>query len=240
MQEIEFKEKLKKRAKKINIDLNNEQLENFYQYKELILDWNTKINLTAIKDDEEFLNKHFIDSLTMIKHIQKENEKIIDIGTGAGFPGIPIKIVKENEVVLFDSLNKRLKVLNNIIDNLNLKNVKTLHGRAEEAFKNKEHREKYDIATSRAVANLNILVEYMLPAVKVGGKCICMKAGEIEEELEEAKKAIYLLGGKVEEVEKIILPDTQIERNIIIIKKMANTPKQYPRRPGIPSKDPIV
>lgn len=240
MQEIEFKEKLKKRAKKINIDLNNEQLENFYQYKELILDWNTKINLTAIKDDEEFLNKHFIDSLTMIKHIQKENEKIIDIGTGAGFPGIPIKIVKENEVVLFDSLNKRLKVLNNIIDNLNLKNVKTLHGRAEEAFKNKEHREKYDIATSRAVANLNILVEYMLPAVKVGGKCICMKAGEIEEELEEAKKAIYLLGGKVEDVEKIILPDTQIERNIIIIKKMANTPKQYPRRPGIPSKDPIV
>lgn len=240
MQEKEFKEKLKKRAKKINIDLNNEQLENFYQYKELILDWNTKINLTAIKDDEEFLNKHFIDSLTMIKHIQKENEKIIDIGTGAGFPGIPIKIVKENEVVLFDSLNKRLKVLNNIIDNLNLKNVKTLHGRAEEAFKNKEHREKYDIATSRAVANLNILVEYMLPAVKVGGKCICMKAGEIEEELEEAKKAIYLLGGKVEDVEKIILPDTQIERNIIIIKKMANTPKQYPRRPGIPSKDPIV
>lgn len=240
MQEKEFKEKLKKRAKKINIDLNNEQLENFYQYKELILDWNTKINLTAIKDDEEFLNKHFIDSLTMIKHIQKENEKIIDIGTGAGFPGIPIKIVKENEVILFDSLNKRLKVLNNIIDNLNLKNVKTLHGRAEEAFKNKEHREKYDIATSRAVANLNILVEYMLPAVKVGGKCICMKAGEIEEELEEAKKAIYLLGGKVEDVEKIILPDTQIERNIIIIKKMANTPKQYPRRPGIPSKDPIV
>lgn len=240
MQEIEFKEKLKERAKKIDIDLNNEQLENFYQYKELILEWNEKINLTAIKEDEEFLNKHFIDSLTVTKYISNENKKIIDIGTGAGFPGIPIKIVRDNEIVLFDSLNKRLKVLDSIIQDLNLNNVRTLHGRAEETFKTKEYRESYDIATSRAVANLNVLAEYMLPAIKVGGKCICMKAGNIEEELNEAKKAIRLLGGKIEKVEKIILPDTQIERNIIIIKKVANTPKQYPRKPGTPSKDPIV
>lgn len=240
MQEIEFKEKLKERANKISINLNTEQLEKFYQYKELILDWNTKINLTAIKEDEEFLNKHFIDSLTIIKYIEDKNEKTIDIGTGAGFPGIPIKIVKDNEVVLFDSLNKRLKVLDTIIQELNLDNVQTLHGRAEETFRNKEYREKYDIATSRAVANLNVLVEYMLPAVKVGGRCICMKAGDIEGELEKAKKAIKLLGGKIEKVEKIILPDTQIERNVIIIKKVVSTPKQYPRKPGTPSKNPIV
>lgn len=240
MQEIEFKERLKETAKLINIELNNNQIEKFYQYKELVLDWNTKINLTAIKEDEEFLIKHFIDSLTIMKYISSEDEKIIDIGTGAGFPGIPVKIMKENEVVLFDSLNKRLKVLDVIIQDLKLKNVKTLHGRAEETFKNKEYREKYDIATSRAVANLNVLVEYMLPAVKMGGKCICMKAGNIEEELDEARKAIHLLGGKIEKVEKIILPNTQIERCIIIIRKVANTPKQYPRKPGTPSKDPIV
>ncbi len=240
MEEKEFKEKLKQKASKIGIELTEKQLQLFYAYKEEVLGWNEKINLTAIKEDEEFLNKHFIDSLTIIKYIKDENEKIIDIGTGAGFPGIPVKIVKNNSIILFDALAKRLKVLDDIIQKLNLSGIQTLHGRAEETFQNKEYRERFDIATSRAVANLNVLVEYMLPAVKVNGLCICMKAGEVEEELKQAKNAIELLGGKVEKVEKIILPDTTIQRNIILIRKVKNTPKKYPRRPGTPTKEPLL
>ena len=235
---LEFNEKLKERAKKINIFLTDEQIEKFYIYKNLILEWNEKINLTAIKDDEEFINKHFIDSLSISKYID-ESKKIIDIGTGAGFPGIPVKIVKENKIVLFYSLNKRLKILDDIINKLRLTGIKTLHGRAEETFSNVRYREKFDIATSRAVANLNVLVEYMLPAVKVNGICICMKAGNVETELKEARKAIEILGGKVEKIENIILPDTDIERAIIIIRKVKQTPKKYPRKPGTPSKEPI-
>ena len=238
MQEMEFKEKLKERANKINIKLTNEQLKLFYNYKELIIEWNKKINLTAIKD-EDFINKHFIDSITIAKYIENEKSKIIDIGTGAGFPGIPIKILKKNHITLFDSLNKRLKVLDNIIQILNLTNIETLHGRAEESFKNKQYREKYDIAVSRAVASLNVLVEYMLPAVKKDGICICMKADNIEEEINKAKKAINVLGGKIEKIEKIVLPNTNIERNIVIIKKERNTPEKYPRKPGMPAKEPI-
>lgn len=238
MEILEFKEKLKVRAEKINVFLTEEQLENFYNYKNLILEWNEKINLTAIKDEEEFINKHFVDSLTISKYIE-ENKEIIDIGTGAGFPGIPTKILKENKIVLFDSLNKRLKVLDEIISKLKLSNIETLHGRAEETFNNIKYREKFDIATSRAVANLNVLVEYMLPAVKINGICICMKAGNVEVELKEAKKAIEILGGKVEKIENIILPETDIERTIILIRKVRQTPKKYPRKPGTPSKEPI-
>ena len=239
MNEIEFKELLKKRANKINVTLDEKQLEMFFAYKELILEWNKKINLTAIKEDDEFINKHFIDSLTITKYITDKENKMIDIGTGAGFPGIPVNIFKNNNVTLFDSLNKRLKVLNNIIEELNLRNINTLHGRAEETFKNETYREKYNIATSRAVANLNVLAEYMLPALKVGGICICMKSGNIQEELEEAQKAIKILGGKIEKIEKITLPDTDIKRNIVIIRKERKTPFKYPRKPGTPSKDPI-
>ena len=239
MDKVEFKAKLKERANKIGIELTEEQLDLFFKYKKLILEWNEKINLTAIKEDEEFIDKHFIDSLTIAKYIDNKESKMIDIGTGAGFPGVPIKILKDNNITLFDSLNKRLKVLDNIIEELKLKNIKTLHGRAEETFKNKNYREKYDIATSRAVANLNVLVEYMLPALKTGGICICMKAGNIEEEINEAKNAIEILGGNIEKVEKIILPDTDIERSIVIIKKEKSTPAKYPRKPGTPTKEPI-
>lgn len=238
MEKKEFNEILKT-EQKIGIDLKEEQLEKFYKYKELILDWNTKINLTAIKEDEEFINKHFIDSLTIAKYIENSEKKIIDIGTGAGFPGIPTKIIKANNITLFDSLNKRLKVLDEIIKELELTQIQTLHGRAEETFRNKLYREVYDIAVSRAVANLNVLAEYMLPAIKVNGICICMKAGNMEKELEEAKKAIKVLGGKVEKVEKIILPETDIERNIVIIRKIKQTPNAYPRKPGTPTKEPI-
>ena len=239
MEEKIFKDKLKENADTIGVLLDETMLEQFYDYKNLVIDWNEKINLTAIIDDLEFIVKHFIDSLTINKYIEKD-KTIIDIGTGAGFPGIPLKILnKDNKVVLFDSLNKRLKVLEDIIEKINLTNVQTLHGRAEETFKNKEYREKYDIGVSRAVASLNVLVELMLPAVKVGGKCICMKGNNAENEIEEAKKPIKELGGKIYKVEKIVLPELNLERNIVIIKKIKQTPKQYPRKPGTPQKLPI-
>ena len=240
MKKEEFISELKLKAKSINLELSDKKAELLYEYKNLVIEWNKNINLTAITEDEEFINKHLIDSLTICKYIENKEKRIIDIGTGAGFPGIPLKIVLENKVVLFDSLNKRLKVLDDITEKLNINNISTLHGRAEETFKNKEYREKFDIATSRAVAGLNILAELMLPAVKVGGKCICMKGNNIEEELNNSKKAIKILGGKIEKVEKMMLPGTNIERNIVIISKIKETPKLYPRKPGTPQKQPIV
>lgn len=240
MQEKEFKKVLKEKASKLSINLSDNQLEKFYQYKNILLEWNKKINLTAITDDKEMIDKHFIDSITIYPYIKK-NKRIIDIGTGAGFPGIPVQIINDdNHMTLFDSLQKRLNVLDDIIRKINLKNTQTLHGRAEETFKNEEFREKFDIAISRAVASLNILVEYMLPSVCVGGYCICMKSNEIQEEISIAKKAIELLGGKIDKIEEVQLPDTEIKRKIIIIKKVKNTPKKYPRKPGMPNKSPIV
>lgn len=240
MEKIEFKNKLKENAEIIGVALDDNMLEKFYNYKNLVIEWNEKINLTAITDEIDFIVKHFVDSLTINKYIE-ENKTIIDIGTGAGFPGIPLKIVnEENKFVLFDSLNKRLKVLEDIINQIQLKNIETLHGRAEEAFQNPKYREKYDIATSRAVASLNVLVELMLPAVKVGGMCICMKGNNVEIEIEEAKKAIKELGGEIIKIEKTVLPELKIERNIIIIKKVKETRKQYPRKPGTPQKSPII
>lgn len=239
MEEKVFKEKLKENAEIIGVTLDDTMLEQFYNYKNLVVEWNEKINLTAITDDLEFAVKHFVDSLTINKYIE-QGKTIIDIGTGAGFPGIPVKILnKENKVVLFDSLNKRLKVLEDIIEKIGINNIETLHGRAEETFKNKNHREKYDIATSRAVAALNVLVELMLPAVKVGGICICMKGNNADVEIEEAKKAIKELGGEIIKVEKITLPELNLERNIVIIKKVKQTPNKYPRKPGTPQKEPI-
>ena len=239
MEELIFKNELKENAEKIGINLNEENVDNFYKYKELVLEWNEKINLTAITDDFEFIIKHFIDSLTINKYIEP-SKTIIDIGTGAGFPGIPLKILnKGNKVILFDSLNKRLKVLEDIKEKIGLKNIETLHGRAEETFRNRQYREKYDIAVSRAVAALNVLSELMLPAVKIGGICICMKGNNAEEEIKDAKKAIKELGGEIIKIEKIILPELDLERNIIIIKKVKQTPTRYPRKPGIPQKEPI-
>lgn len=239
MEEREFKNKLRENAELIGIALDDSMLEKFYNYKNLVMEWNEHINLTAITDDIEFIVKHFVDSLTISKYIE-EHKTIIDIGTGAGFPGIPVKILNQkNKVVLFDSLNKRLKVLEDIIKKIELENIETLHGRAEETFKNKNHREKYDIATSRAVAALNVLAELMLPAVKVGGICICMKGNNAESEIEEAKTAIKELGGKIVKVDKINLPELKVERNIIIIKKVKPTPNKFPRKPGTPQKEPI-
>ena len=211
----------------------------FYTYMNLLIEWNKKINLTAIVEEKDIIIKHFLDSLTISKYINS-NQKIMDIGTGAGFPGIPLKIFQENiNMNLVDSLNKRITFLNEVVNKIELKNIVAIHSRAEDLAKIEEHREKYDIVVSRAVAKLNTLLEYMMPFIKVGGTCICMKGSNIEE-LEESKKAIEILGGKLEKVDEIVLPNTDIKRNNIIIKKIKNTPKEYPRKAGIPTKNPII
>ena len=240
MDKAKFIEELEKQSSKIKINLTNKQTEQFYLYMKLLLDWNEKINLTAITEPSEIIKKHFIDSLTINPYIE-ETSKVIDVGTGAGFPGIPIKIIKENsEIVLLDSLNKRIKFLEEVINQTKLSNIKTIHYRAEEAGKNKIYREKFDIATSRAVASLNVLLEYLLPLIKIGGRCICMKGNNIKEEIEQSKNAIKTLGGELEKIEGFTLPDSDIERNIIIVKKIKETPTRYPRKAGTPSKEPII
>ena len=237
--EENFQNNMIELSRKINVELNDKQIEQFYQYMNLLLEWNEKINLTSIIEEDEIILKHFIDSITVLKYIG-ENDKIIDVGTGAGFPGIPIAILKSNtELTLLDSLNKRLLFLNDVINKIDVKNVRTVHGRAEDIGQNKEYREKYDISISRAVANLSTLSEYLLPFVKIGGKCICMKGPNIDEELKEAEYAIKELGGKIEKIEKFNLPSSDIERNIIIIKKEKTTPKMFPRKAGTPSKNPL-
>ena len=206
----------------------------------LLLEWNEKINLTAIIEQNDIILKHFIDSITINKYIEQSNS-IIDIGTGAGFPGIPLKIMNQNKkITLVDSLNKRINFLNEVCKEISLENIQCIHARAEELASDLEYRENYETVVSRAVARLNVLIEYMLPFVKKGGLCICMKGPNIDGELEEAKNAIKLLGGKIKSVESFFLPDSDIERNVIIIEKVAETPKKYPRKAGLPSKQPII
>lgn len=234
------KEFIEQKAKKINISLSDTQIKKFEDYMLLLKEWNEKINLTSIIKDEDIVIKHFIDSLMIQKYI-KGNESIIDVGTGAGFPGLPIKIINDNiNLTLLDSLNKRIKFLECVSENLNLKKIKFVHGRTEEIAQMPEYREKYDIATARAVAKLNVLSEYCLPYVKINGLFICMKSIDIKDELEGAKNAIKVLGGKIECVDEFTLPDTDIKRSIIIIKKIEKCPKKYPRKPGKPSKEPIA
>lgn len=223
-------QKLINDAKNIGLELNMFHVKQFEKYQELLLEWNEKINLTAITEEDDIITKHFIDSLTWLKYI-KGDEKIVDVGTGAGFPGIPVKIVsRETKVTLVDSLNKRINYLNDVIEKLGLGNMETIHARAEELGQNEKYREKFDIATARAVANLKVLVEYCLPFVKVGGKFVCMKGSEYKEEVEEAKAHIGNLGGKITKIEEIILPETDIKHTIIIIEKVNSTPKSFPRR----------
>ena len=227
------------KLKEFNIEINEEQIKSFEKYMNLLLKWNEKINLTAITQPEEVKLKHFVDSLTVLKYIN-DDDRVIDIGTGAGFPGIPLKIMKKNaKITLLDSLNKRINFLNIVIETLNLRNIQAIHGRAEEIARNKLYREKYDVAVSRAVANLSTLTEYMLPFVKVGGKCICMKGANVNEELKKAKNAIKELGGEVERVDNFYLSDNDNERNIIVIKKIKETKSKYPRKAGTPSKEPL-
>ena len=235
MEYNDFKEMFLEELEKNNID-ECKNIEAFFKYMKLLLEWNEKINLTAIKDEKEFIVKHFIDSLTINKYINK-NDRIIDVGTGAGFPGVPLKLFFEGlSVTLIDSVGKKINVLNDIIEKLKLKDIKAIHTRAEDFAKN--NREIFDIAVSRAVANMSTLVEYLIPFVKINGIIICMKGPNFEKELEDSKRAIEILGGKVEIVESFYL-DEELERNIIIIRKIKSTPKQYPRSLSKPLKEPI-
>ena len=235
----EFKELMKENLKELKLELTDMQLEQFYNYMNILIEWNEFMNLTGITDPKEVITKHFIDSLTVLDKIDK-NASIIDVGTGAGFPGIPIKIVfPETRVVLLDSLNKRIKFLNEVIEKLGLKEIEAIHGRAEEYGRNKNYREKYDIAIARAVAPLNILLEYLMPFVKVNGKSLCMKGSSSEEEIKNSENAIKILGGKLIKTEDFYIPNTDMKRRIIEIEKVKETNNKYPRKAGTPSKEPL-
>lgn len=238
MEYEEFKSIFEEKEKKINLNVSDDNINKLYIYMKILLDWNENINLTAITEQNEIIEKHFIDSLTVLKYVEG-NKKIIDVGTGAGFPGIPLAINCNSNITLVDSLNKRIKFLEEVKEKLGLTNIKNIHGRAEEVARQKEYREMYDIAVSRAVAPMNVLLEYLLPFVKVGGLCLCMKGPNAIEELEMAKNAINMLGGEFIEKENIKLGDGDIERNLIIIKKVKNISNRYPRKPGMPTKQPL-
>jgi len=198
------------------------------------------MNLTAITDFDEVLKKHFIDSLSMVKVMIPSNEKLIDIGTGAGFPGIPLKIMyPELDVILLDSLNKRITFLDEVINKLDLKYIKTLHGRAEDFGSDGSYRENFDICVSRAVAKLPVLSEYCLPFVKKGGFFISYKSGMIAEEVETSKRALNILGAEISRIENFTLPSSDIERTLVVMKKINSTPKKYPRSAGKPSRNPL-
>lgn len=231
-----------KKLEELGISLNDQQKQQFDSFYELLVEWNKVMNLTGITEYEEVNGKHFVDSLSIIKAIKLDDvDNLIDIGTGAGFPGIPLKIAFPHlKVVLLDSLNKRIKFLNTVIDELGLQDIKTIHGRAEDFAKQTEYREQFDLCVSRAVANLSTLSEYCMPYIHTNGMFIPYKSGEIEEEVTGAKKAIHVLGGKIEEVVKFQLPGTEIGRSFVKIKKYQNTPKKYPRKAGLPAKEPIV
>ena len=217
--------------KEFGFDIKEEKINKFDIYSHLLKEWNEKMNLTAITDDDGISIKHFLDCCVAVYLCdKKDNSKIIDIGTGAGFPGIPIKILREDlKVTLVDSLNKRINFLNEVIDKTDLKDVETIHSRAEDLGKNKNYREKYDYVISRAVAPLKILAEYDLPFLKVGGYFIALKAENIDEELADAKSMIGNLGGKTEEIKKVKIPFSDITRSIVIIKKEKSTPSAFPR-----------
>ncbi len=239
---------LESHSDEISVPLSAEEIRSFQIYASMLKEKNKVMNLTAVDDDKGIAMKHFIDSLTLCPYIRDEEAKakgsktlsFIDVGTGAGFPGLPVKIsCPELSVTLMDSLEKRLNFLNEVIDALGLKDCTTVHSRAEDAGRNRKYREKYDIVTARAVAKLSVLAEYCLPLVKVGGVFLAMKAHSGDEEAEGAK-AIALLGGTVEKTDTFKLPGTDMERTIIVVRKIRPTPARFPRKAGTPSKTPIV
>lgn len=228
-------------SKELNIGLDDLALESFKTYKSLLKDWNEKIDITTITDDVEVDIKHFLDSLTPLNtNLFEGHKKIIDVGTGGGFPGIPLKIYNNDlNVTLLDSLNKRIRFLNEVCHVLGLNQIQAIHGRAEELSRTKDYREQYDICISRAVASLDTLSEYCLPFVKVGGNFISMKGPDVEEELKLSKNAIDTLGGKILRVEKVKIPLSDIEHSLIIIEKVRQTSTKYPRGGGKPRKKPL-
>ena len=227
--------------KKLGIVLTPGQREQFERYYELLVERNKVMNLTGITDYDEVNLKHFTDSLTIVRlNDMSKIYSMIDVGTGAGFPGIPIKIVFPHiKTALLDSLNKRLKFLNEVIEELGLKEIETLHGRAEDYAKKQEYRDKFELCVSRAVANLSTLSEYCLPFVKNGGSFVSYKSGESDEEIRQSETAVSILGGKIVKIDKFMLPDTDIGRSLVKINKVKNTPEKYPRKAGVPAKEPL-
>lgn len=228
--------------KQLNIPYSSEIENKFIKYRDLLKEWNQKINITSIEDDEEIYVKHFLDSVLLLDcENLNESKSIIDVGTGGGFPGYPLKIVNNSyKVTLLDSLRKRIDFLNEVAKDLKLENVELIHGRAEDFGQNKNYREKFDICVSRAVAPLNVLCEYCLPFVKIGGYFASYKSENISPEISISENAIKILGGKVSEIREINLPGTDIVRKIVIIEKYEQTNKKYPRKAGKPSKDPLM
>lgn len=240
--EDRFVKQMREECGQFDITLEDHQLEQFYQYYELLIHWNSMMNLTAITELSEVVTKHFVDSLSLIRVIPDIKNKplsLIDVGTGAGFPGIPLKIAFPNlNVTLLDSLKKRVNFLDEIIAQLELENVNALHGRAEDFGRDDVSRETFDLCVSRAVANLSTLSEYCMPLVKTGGYFVPYKSGKLEEELKIGKRAVKLLGGQIEDTVRFQLPNAD-ERILVKIRKVENTSKKYPRKAGIPSKDPL-
>ncbi len=230
-----------KGLEQLGIQLSDHQKEQFLTYYDLLIEWNSFMNLTGITDFQEVIVKHFLDSLSLVKAIElQEAQSLIDVGTGAGFPGIPLKIAfPELKVTLLDSLKKRLNFLDEVINQLGLENIETVHGRAEDAGRNPLYREQYGLCVSRAVANLSSLSEYCLPFVKKGGYFISYKSGSVEQEMLQAKKAIHLLGGAAPEVTYFALADTDNERSLVKIRKTEHTAKKYPRKAGLPTREPL-
>lgn len=238
---MEYFDMLNEACQSMGLSFDEEKYNKFIKYKDLIKEWNQKINLTAITDDEEIIKKHFIDSIKVFNCDYVKNAKsIIDIGTGGGFPGVPMRIVKEDsKMVLLDSLNKRINFLNEVINDLNLSNIKTIHGRAEDFAQNAEYRQRFDLAVSRAVANLTVLLEFCLPYVKVGGYFVALKGPAIEEEIKAAEGALKALGGKIEKIIEVDIEGSDLKHNLLVVKKIKDTPKKYPRKAGMVTKNPI-
>ena len=238
-----FADMLEKQCEELEILLSDNQKEQFFRYYEMLIEWNKVMNLTAITEISDVITKHFADSLLLVKAIPNIKESpyyCIDIGTGAGFPGIPLKIAfPQLKFVLLDSLNKRVGFLNAVINELRLDNITAVHGRAEDLAHNAEYRESFDLCVSRAVANMSTLSEYCLPFVKTGGLFIPYKSGKIEEEKNTAVSAINKLGGNMESVISLLLPGSDVERTFIPVKKVKATQKKYPRKAGLPSKEPL-
>ena len=236
-----FQELLNNVCNKIKIGINDEQLAHFYRFYQLLLEWNGRMNLTAITDERDVIYKHFIDSIAVLKYVEfKENSAVIDVGCGAGFPGIPLKIMQpEIKLTLMDSVNKKLDFVREAASVLGLSDVSCIHGRAEDLGRDKELRNSFDFCVSRAVSELAVLTELCLPFIKKQSLFISYKGGSPEEELNKAEFAIKELGGKLEKVEKFILPETDMERSFILIRSVKQTPQKYPRKAGIPKKNPL-